>query len=55
MKTTYQKPEIKVITVAQHLMNNGASSLDKKSSTISDNDAVLSREQYSLWDDDEEE
>ncbi|MBR6187732.1 MAG: hypothetical protein IKQ59_02065 [Prevotella sp.] len=55
MKTTYQKPEMKVTLVSTHHMFCESKTLDKSSQTVSSNDAVLSREQYSLWDDDEEE
>ena len=55
MKTTYQKPEMKVTLVSTHHMFCESKTLDKSSQTVSSNDAVLSREQYSLWDDEEEE
>lgn len=56
MKTTYQKPEMKVTLVSTHHMLCESKTLGKNSqATVSDNGAVLSREQYSLWDDDEEE
>ena len=39
-----------------HMLCDSKTTLGKSSSqTVSDNGAVLSREQYSLWDDDEEE
>ena len=57
MKTIYQKPEMKVTLVStHHMLCDSKTTLGKSSSqTVSDNGAVLSREQYSLWDDDEEE
>ena len=55
MKTTYQKPEMKVTLVSTHHMLCDSYKLNKSNATVSSNDDVLSREQYSLWDDDEEE
>ena len=56
MKTTYQKPEMTVTLVStHHMLCDSKTTLGKSSTTVSDNDAVLSREQYSLWDDEEEE
>ena len=46
---------MKVTLVSTHRMLCESKTLDKSSQTVSSNDAVLSREQYSLWDDEEEE
>ena len=47
---------MKVTLVSTHHMLCESKTLGKSSSqTVSDNGAVLSREQYSLWDDDDEE
>jgi hypothetical protein len=53
MKTTYQKPEMKVFLVStKHML---CQSLAKSNSqTVSDNNAVLSRERRVFWDDEEE-
>jgi hypothetical protein len=55
MKTTYQKPEMKVTLVSTHHMLCDSKTLIKSPTTVTSNDDVLSREQYSLWDEDDEE
>ena len=52
MKKTYQTPSTEVlVTMAQTLM---AGSIEKYSSTASDESKLLSRERNSVWDDEED-
>ena len=52
MKKTYQSPNIKVVRIVQQLLS-GASGLEKYSTPVTDETEVLSRESYSLWDDED--
>ena len=52
MKKTYQTPSMTVVRLVQHLLTD-TSMIKDGSTTISDNNQVLSRRRGSSWDDDD--